>query len=152
MLACHDHGKLLGHQMRFALAPDSSRVDEAKALAIPLDHLVDGIACRAGDRGDDGSIRFGEAVQERRLADVGMADDCNSHFRRPASGVRRQLFCLARLSLVAGGWLFCCALCSACLGKMCDYRIEQLVDAASVLGGNREHSLDTEAVEITHEG
>ena len=82
MLARHDDGKLLGHQVRLALAANARRVDKAKTLPVALDDLVDRIASGAGDRRDDRARGSRELIQQRRLADVGMADDGDLYFAR----------------------------------------------------------------------
>ena len=44
-------------------------------LAVALDDGIDGVARRAGDVGHDGAIGTQDAVEQRRLAGVGSADD-----------------------------------------------------------------------------
>ena len=78
MLARHHHRKLFRHQVSLAFAADAGGVDEAKRLAVVLDDFVDGIARGAGDRARRWRGRTGQAVQQRRFADVGMPDDGDS--------------------------------------------------------------------------
>jgi hypothetical protein len=49
MAAGHDDGKLLGHEIGFALASDSGGVDDTEALAVVLNDFVDGVASGSGD-------------------------------------------------------------------------------------------------------
>ena len=43
-----------------------------------LDHLVDRVAGRAGDRVDDDALGAGQLVEQRRLADVRSAEECHA--------------------------------------------------------------------------
>jgi len=75
MLAGHDDGQLFGHETGLALATDSSGVDETEVVRAASDDFVDCVAGGAGDGRDDGARAAGEGVEQRRLADVGTADD-----------------------------------------------------------------------------
>ena len=75
MLARHDDGELLGHQLGLALATDSGSVDEAIGLAIALHQFINRIARGSRDRRDNGATSSGERIQQRGLADIRTADD-----------------------------------------------------------------------------
>ena len=75
VLAGHDDGELLGHEVGLALAADAGGVDEAEVVAAAGDDFVDGVAGGAGDGGDDGAVGSGEGVEQGGFADVGAADD-----------------------------------------------------------------------------
>src|SRR6202030_2109860 len=49
MLSRHHDGEFLRHEMGFALAPDSGRVNEAETFAVDLDDFIDGVTSRARD-------------------------------------------------------------------------------------------------------
>jgi len=50
MLSRHHHRKFLCHQVRFAFAPDSRRIDKTKPSPVALHHFVHRIARRSRDR------------------------------------------------------------------------------------------------------
>jgi len=75
MLARHDDGELLGHELGLALATDAGRVDETEVVRAASDDFVDRIPSRPGYRTDNGARAAGEGVEKRRFADVGTADD-----------------------------------------------------------------------------
>ena len=54
---------------------DAGGVDEAPGLAAELDQLVDRVDGGAGDVVDDDAVLAREPVEQRGLADVGLADD-----------------------------------------------------------------------------
>ena len=54
---------------------DAGGVDEAPGAAAELDQLVDRVDGGAGDVVDDDALVAGELVEQRGLADVGLADD-----------------------------------------------------------------------------
>src|SRR5581483_10080411 len=54
---------------------DAARVDDREALAVPLADELLAVTGHAGRRVDDGGARLGEPVDQRRLADVRVADD-----------------------------------------------------------------------------
>ena len=54
---------------------DAAGVDQAGGGGLPLDEAVDAVAGDSGLVADDGAARTGEAIEERRLADVGAAAD-----------------------------------------------------------------------------
>ena len=64
MLARHHHRKLFRHEVRLALAADSSSVYEAESLAIALDDLVHCVARGARNGRDYGAVRAREAIQQ----------------------------------------------------------------------------------------
>ena len=66
--------------MSLALAANAGGIDKAKAAAIAFNDFVDRIARGAGNRRDDGAIRSSQAIQQRGLAYIGMADDCDLGF------------------------------------------------------------------------
>jgi len=80
MLARHDDGELFSHQLRLALATDARGINEAKALAVPLDHFVHRVAGGARCWRDDGALRTRKAIQQCGFTDVGVADDSNFDF------------------------------------------------------------------------
>ncbi len=117
MLARHDHRELLGHQLGLALAADSGGVDEAVGLAVALDQFIDGIARGSGDGRDDGAAGSGQRVQQRRLADVGAADD--GDLDSLANGLLRRLRSRLRPASPssASAFSFFHDLCGFLLGK-----------------------------------
>src|SRR5208282_3793583 len=132
VFARHDYRKLLRHQPRFAFAADAGGINEANLAAFVLDDFIDGIARSAGDRRDDGAIGSRELIQQRGFADVRVPDDRDLDFMR-----------------LLGSWCaFLCALPSN-LSVLCVWlfdsrqhkkdRVEQIVNAASMLGRNRKH-------------
>jgi len=54
---------------------DAAGVYQACVGSHPFDEAVDAVASNAGLVADDGAARTGEAIEERRLADVGAAAD-----------------------------------------------------------------------------
>src|ERR1700722_7126667 len=80
VLACHHDGKFLGHEARLAFAADAGGVDEAEGAAVVLDDFDAGAAAGAGGGGDDGAVGRSQAVEQRGLADVGVADDGDFYF------------------------------------------------------------------------
>ena len=57
------------------VAAQPGGVDDVQRHALDLDRLAHAVACRAGDRRDDGELRTGQRVQQRALADVGLAGE-----------------------------------------------------------------------------
>ena len=57
------------------LPPQAGRVDEAVDALVAPEDRVDRVARRSGHVGDDDPLPPDECVQERRLADVGAAED-----------------------------------------------------------------------------
>ena len=74
-----DRRSRLGHgaarDRRFIRDVDAARVHEQEALAGPLAEELLAVARHARRLVDDGGARRGQPVDERRLADVGIADD-----------------------------------------------------------------------------
>src|SRR5207249_1253375 len=60
---------------RLFVRNDSAGVDDFQSLAAPFGFAVNAVAGDAGLIGDDGAARAGQAIEERRLAHVGAADD-----------------------------------------------------------------------------
>src|ERR1039458_1607625 len=60
VLAGHDDGELLGHELGLALAADAGGVDETEVVAGAGDHFVDSIAGGTGYGRDDGAVGAGE--------------------------------------------------------------------------------------------
>ena len=75
MLAGHDDGQLLGHELGLALATDAGSIDETEVVRAAGDDLVDCVAGGAGDGRDNGACAAGEGVEQGGFADVGTADD-----------------------------------------------------------------------------
>ena len=75
VLAGHDDGELLGHEVGLALAADAGGVDEAEVVLAAGDDFVDGVAGGSGDGRDDGAVGSGEGVEQGGFAYVGAADD-----------------------------------------------------------------------------
>ena len=73
-----DHGVVLDVLVDGALLADARGVDHAVALAVALDHRVDGVARGARDVAHDGAIVADHLVEERGLAGVGAPDDGNA--------------------------------------------------------------------------
>ena len=101
VLARHDDGELLGHELGLALATDSGRVDETEVVRAAGDDLVDGVAGGAGDGRDNGARRAGEGVEQGGLAYVGTADDGDPGFVLDECAVGTE----TAGRLVAGCWL-----------------------------------------------
>ena len=57
------------------LEVDASRIDDQEAAPVPLPHSLFAVTGDPRLRGDDCIARAGDAVVERRLAGVGVADD-----------------------------------------------------------------------------
>ena len=64
-------------------AEHPARIYKREADIAPLGRLSNDIARRSGDRRDNRATRPGDSVEERRLADVGPADE---DYRRRAGG------------------------------------------------------------------
>src|SRR5581483_10648995 len=62
-----------------ALAAEAGGVDQLERAAVALEHGVDCVAGRAGHVGDDRPLDPDQRVEERRLADVGAAEDGNTY-------------------------------------------------------------------------
>src|ERR1039458_6145884 len=75
VLAGHDDGELLGHELGLALAADAGGVDETEVVAGAGDDFIYSIPSCTGYRTDDGAVGAGEGVEQGGLADVGTADD-----------------------------------------------------------------------------
>ena len=74
-----DHRELLDRLEDLAALPHARRIDEHVMLAAALEVDLDGIARRArGVEGDD-ALLAEQGVDQRRLADVGAADDGDAH-------------------------------------------------------------------------
>ncbi len=70
---------------------DAAGVYEARVGSHPLDEAVDAVAGDAGLVADDGAARTGEAIEERRLADVGTAADGDERERARGGGVGGEI-------------------------------------------------------------
>ena len=70
---------------------DAAGVDEACGGGLPLDEAVDAVAGDAGLVANDGAARAGEAIEERRLADVGTAADGDEWERAGGGGVSGEI-------------------------------------------------------------
>ena len=66
---------------------DAAGVDQAGGGGLPLDEAVDAVAGDSGLVADDGAARASEAIEERRLADVGAAADGDEGERAGGGGV-----------------------------------------------------------------
>ena len=102
---------------------DARGVDEEIALAAPLERAVDGVSRGPRDRRHDRSLCPQEAVEQRRLADVGPAHDRDPQRRLHVLGDRdpRQLL---------------------------ERGVEQVPHALAVLGGDGEHAREPEPGEV----
>ena len=90
MLARHDDGQLLGHQLGLALAADAGGIDEAIALAFVLHQFVNRIARGAGNGRDDGARGPVSAFNKVDLPTLGrpmMATLVSGQVRRLAGSV-----------------------------------------------------------------
>ena len=162
MLARHHDRKFFRHEVRLAFAADAGGVDEAEAASVVLDDFVDRVAGGAGDGRDDGAVGGGEAVQQRGLADVGVADDGDFGFVGfgvgwssvvvGASVLQWDLGRLRRLRL--RGRDACSTACPVRFHRRENFDdcVEQIVDAAAVFGGDGKHLLDAQAVEVVDQG
>src|SRR5690606_4536482 len=70
-----EHGVEVGVLGDLRLAADPGRVDDHVAVLVDLHLHVDGVAGGAGDVGDDDPLLPDQPVEQRRLANVGTADD-----------------------------------------------------------------------------
>jgi hypothetical protein len=102
-------------------------VDQQIGAPAVRDRRIERIARRAGARADDGALVAGQPVEQRRLADVGSADD-RHRGRRLAGGVDR-------------------------LGRGQDrrHRGDQRLDPEAVLGRDRMQGVDPQGVELAHQ-
>ncbi len=75
-----DDGVVLDVFVYFGLLADAGGVDEVEVESEFVVAGVDGIACGAGDVGDDVPVFADEGVDERRLAGVGAAYDCEAGY------------------------------------------------------------------------
>src|ERR1700683_999411 len=117
--------------MSLAFAANSGGVDEAEAASIVLNNFVDCIARGAGNGRNNGGVGSREAIQQRRLPDVGMADDGDFGFvdGRIVGG---------RWPLVVGRWRFIPVFFEWLRPRQgVKHVLERLVDSAAVLGGGR---------------
>ena len=119
-------------------------VDEHDRSVLGLDERVDGVAGRAGEVVDDGAVLADEAVEQRRLADVGPPDDGDA--RRPRLVRRPRLLELdvgvdrrRRGSPVGAG---------ACGREAVDDDVEQVAGAPAVQGADRVRLAETEGQEL----
>ena len=103
VLARHHDGELFRHQVGLALAANAGGIDEAEALAVVLDDLVNRVPRGAGDGRDNGSLGSGQPVQQSGFAHVGMPDDRNLGFVR--LGLRGCLGIFLRVLSVLRGQL-----------------------------------------------
>ena len=114
------------------LAPHARGVDEADRAVVGLDHRVDGVAGGAGQVVHDGALLADEPVEQRRLADVGAADDGDREHlvgqRPPASAARSS---------------------SASLGReVLDDRVEQVAGRPAVQRAHRVRVAEAERQEL----
>ena len=65
IFARHHHRKLLGHQVRLALAANAGRIHKADSAPVIADDFVNGIPRGARNRRDDGAVNPGELIQQR---------------------------------------------------------------------------------------
>ncbi len=141
MLARHDDGKLLGHQVGLAFAANAGGVDEAEGLSVTFDDFVDRVAGGAGDGGDDSARGAGQVIQERGFAYVGVADDGDFGF-----GCRLLIFDHFFAFLARGRFILAGGDAGATFQlQRFDHRVQQIVDASSVFGGDGEDSADARA-------
>ena len=110
---------------RRALA-HAGRVDEAVALAVVLDDGVHEVARRAGNVGDDGALHARHAVEQRRLARVGAADDGDAHH-------------VVRVVILE-------------VGKQRNDLVEQVADAVALRRGDGAGVANAQAVELVGVG
>ena len=82
ILARHNHRKLLGHQLSFALAANARRINEANFAAFVLDDLINRISRSAGHRRNNRAIDSRKLIQQRGFPDIRMPDDGNFNFMR----------------------------------------------------------------------
>ena len=96
----------VGRHLRLSAEIDAARVDEAKALAVPLNVDILAIAGDAGLRMHDGVTTPGEPIAQRRLADVRVSDDGDDTEQRQVdrAAVLRHLVVELAPSLLARPW------------------------------------------------
>jgi len=83
--------KDFGGEQRGVVGDDAAGVDQARVGGLPLDEAVDAVAGDAGLVADNGAARAGEAIEERRLADVGAAADGDEWERAGGGGVGGEI-------------------------------------------------------------
>ncbi len=129
-LAGGDHGQLLSLVGRLAFAANAGGVDEQVAAAVAHDLRVDGVASRAGDGGNDGTLFVRESIEQRRLAHVRPSDDGHTDGRVDGLflliGKRR----VGRKDLGNG--------------------VEKVVQPRAMFRGERQQPLKAELVELVH--
>ena len=157
MLAGHDDGKFFRHQLGLSLAADSRSINEAEALAVALDDLVDGIARSSSNRRNDRAIRTGQLIEQSRLANVRTSDDRNfdfggSHRRRrgPTALIRQRLFQIRvrKLQFFLRGLLPLPGLGLFLHRRNFENRFQQLPDPNAVLCGNGINIANPQRAEI----
>ena len=109
--------------LHLALAAQAGRIDERERAEPVLDRRIHGVARRARDVGDDAAVLAGNAVDERRLADVRLADD-------------RHLDDLALLFVLR------------LLGQMLEDGVQQVAGAVAVHRRNLNRVAEAEVVEL----
>ena len=57
---------------------NAGRIDESNRYAVDDDALLDRIARRARDLGDDGALRAQQRVEQRRFSGIRRPDDCDA--------------------------------------------------------------------------
>ena len=72
--------RLLAHERQDLIVRarfDTAGVNESQCSAVPLDIVVNAVACNAGGVLDDGDPRARYLIKERRLSHIRSADYCN---------------------------------------------------------------------------
>ncbi len=145
MLAGHHDRKFFRHEVSLAFAATAGGVDEAEAAPVVLHDFVDSVARSAGDGRDDGSVGSGEAVQQRRLAHVGVADDGDFGFVKWGILFGRWKLGVRVGQLWVRHWSY------GITRKNFQNCVQQIIDAPPVLGRDREHLLHAEAMKVVNE-
>jgi hypothetical protein len=109
-------------------ATDAGRVDDAELLLVPLQDRVDRVPRGARHLADDHPLFLEQPVDQRRLADVGPADDGDLGLDR----------ILGRLGLGDR--------------QPAGHGVEQIADARSVLRRDRHDRVEAQRVELDHAG
>jgi hypothetical protein len=126
--------------------PDSRRVDDAELAAVPGEQRVDRVARRPRRLAHDHSLFAQQPIDERRLTRIRPADDRDRDFLPGNRLVRRLGRDLVRL----GGRFLVPHTPHA--RKAQDDLVEQIADPDPVLGGNLEHRIEPELIEVDDAG
>ena len=111
---------------------EAAGVDEVEDAAAPLDLADEAVARRAGDVFDDGAALADHAVEQRRLADVGPADEGDEGLAagRRSSGLLSSRHLRSTTTTCAGRWKHLHAFAGTVICRVED--VNALVEAGGV--------------------